>query len=165
MSRSQPAFLQAGHSADIDQVQSPIASRWQEATLKSLALTFSAALAVSAAVSTSSLADAPSLAAGDWIGTVTIGGVVQQVAVHIHRSPPGGYTGTIAVPQTAPAGEPLRVIAVDDGTLALRALGGVNYRASWDPNNGQWIGALNQHGMTYPMILRRDDDQSATRAR
>jgi hypothetical protein len=154
--------LQAGHSADIDQVHSPLASRWQEAALKSLALILGAALAVSAAVSTVCVADAPSLAAGDWIGTATIGGVVQQVAVHIHRSPSGGYTGTIAIPQTAPAGEPLRVIAVDDGTLDLRALGGVNYRAGWDANNGQWIGALNQHGMTYPMILRRDD-QGAVR--
>jgi hypothetical protein len=157
--------LQAGHSADIDQVQSQLAPRWQEATLKSLALTLGAALAVSVAVSTASLADAPSLAAGDWIGTATIGGVTQHVAVHIHRSSAGGYTGTIAVPQNGTAGEPLRVIAVDDGTLVLRALGGVNYRASWDSTNGQWIGALNQHGMTYPLILRRDDDQSAARAR
>lgn len=133
--------------------------------MKSLALTLGAALAVSVAVSTACLADAPSLAAGDWIGTATIGGVVQHVAVHIHRSPQGGYTGTIAVPQTAPAGEPLRVIAVDDGILALKALGGVNYRASWDPTNGQWIGALNQHGMTYPMILQRDADQNAVGGR
>jgi hypothetical protein len=133
--------------------------------LKSPALILGAALAVSVAVSTASYAEAPSLAAGDWIGTATIGGVVQHVAVHIHRSPSGGYTGTIAVPQNGSAGEPLRVIAVDDGTLALKALGGVNYRASWDSTNGQWIGALNQHGMTYPLILQRDDDQSAVRAR
>jgi hypothetical protein len=133
--------------------------------LKSLALTLGAALAGSVVVSTGSLAEAPSLAAGDWTGTVTIGVVTQHVAVRIHRSPAGGYTGTIAEPQNGLAGEPLRVIAVDDGILVLRALGGVNYRASWDPTRGRWIGALNQHGMAYPMILRRDDDQSALRAR
>jgi hypothetical protein len=122
-------------------------------------------LAVSVAVSAASLADTPSLAAGDWIGTVTIGGVVQHIAIHIHRSPPGGYTGTIAVPENGPGGEPLRMIAVDDGRLALGALGGVGYRASWDATNGQWIGALNLHGIEYPTILRHDDDQSAVRAR
>jgi hypothetical protein len=128
-----------------------------------------AALAVVAASALSLAASAPALAAfadpavGDWIGAATIAGAPQRVTVRVRKAASGGYTGAIARSVSDPAGEPFRTFAADHGLMAFTALGDVRYRGSWDAVNGQWIGALNQNGVRFPMILRRDGRQGVAR--
>lgn len=133
--------------------------------MKYLVLTVAAMVAVSVVASTASIAAAPARAAGDWIGTATIEGVSQHVAVHIHKSPSGNYTGTIARPESSPASAPLTSIGIDHGAMVLAALDGTRFRGSWDSTSGQWVGALNQSGVTVPVSLKGDDDQNAVRGK
>ncbi len=112
---------------------------------------FGLALALAGA----SFAEDPS---GDWLGAITVGpGVVFHEAVHIKKTPQGGYAGALDSLDRAAFGIPLGDIAADGDTLSFTAATrpAATYTARWDAASGQWVGQWTQSGQTFPLILAR----------
>jgi hypothetical protein len=80
---------------------------------------------------------------GDWLGAITVGpGVTFDEAVHIEKTPQGGYAGTFDSLDRAAFGIQLGDVAADADTLSFTAATHptATFKAKWDAASGQWAG-------------------------
>ncbi len=93
-------------------------------------------------------------AAGDWTGVVTTPAAALHVAVHIHATGAGGYTGTVDSPDQGAFDVPLAKVVVSEGRLSfdVPATHG-SYAGQWDAGAHQWKGVLTQAGAALPLNL------------
>lgn len=95
-------------------------------------------------------------AAGDWTGTITVNvAETLREAIHIRKTPDGGYAGALDSLDRAAYGLPLADVAVKDGvlsfTLPVKPPG--RFAGKWDAASGTWIGQWTQSGASLPLTL------------
>jgi fermentation-respiration switch protein FrsA (DUF1100 family) len=95
-------------------------------------------------------------AAGDWVGTITIGpGRTLREVVHIRKHPDGGYTGAFDSVDRGSYGRRLTDIVANGAALSFTTadepIGA--YAAKWDAASGRWIGQWTQGGQSFPLTL------------
>jgi uncharacterized protein len=114
-----------------------------------------AGLGLALALAGASFAADPS---GDWLGDIAVGpGVTFHEAIHIEKTPQGGYSGTLDSLDRAAFGIALGDIAAGADTLSFTAAThpAATYTAKWDAASGQWTGQWSQNGQSFPLILAR----------
>jgi pimeloyl-ACP methyl ester carboxylesterase len=93
---------------------------------------------------------------GDWQGTLKTAGGALRLAVHIHKTPAGGYDGAVDSLDQNANGIPLSAV-VSDGTklsFSVPAVG-ARYDGTWSESARQWIGEFNQGGTGLALTLTR----------
>jgi dienelactone hydrolase len=97
-------------------------------------------------------------ASGDWLGAITVSpGLTFHEAIHIRKTPQGGYSGTLDSLDRAAFGIPLGDVVASSDTLSFTAAThpAATYTARWDAALGQWAGQWTQNGQTFPLTLAR----------
>jgi pimeloyl-ACP methyl ester carboxylesterase len=100
-------------------------------------------------------AEGASHAEGDWLGVLEVTpAVALHIAVHIHRTPDGGYAGTLDSLDQGLFGSSLDdIVAAPDSLSYTAPLIRGRYVASWDKASGHWVGQWSQAGRTWPLAL------------
>jgi uncharacterized protein len=94
--------------------------------------------------------------AGDWQGTLAIGGVDLRLVVHLTPDSKGGYTATLDSPDQGATGLPVTSVTRKGSMLQLelkQILGGFSgtIDAGLATINGTWT----QAGNSLPLVLKR----------
>jgi hypothetical protein len=103
-------------------------------------------------------------AVGDWSGALHRGDAAYRVKFHVQATPDGRLTGTVSgLPGDDYTPIPAAVEA-SGNSLEITAAGG-RYSGVWDQAQGAWVGSWKQAGLSEPVALRWNTDDSAPRMR
>jgi hypothetical protein len=96
-------------------------------------------------------------AAGDWLGTLTVNPtLVFHLAVHVAKTPQGGYAGTLDSLDRGAFDVPLADVASSDGALSFTVPSlKASYAGKRDPAAGDWDGLWTQPQGSWPLKLSR----------
>lgn len=102
--------------------------------------------------------------AGDWQGTLSIGGVQLRLILHLTPDTKGGFTATLDSPDQGANGIPAGTVSFADASLKVdipQIMG--SYEGKANTGVTAITGTFSQAGMSFPLDLARPSPQSTVK--